>query len=95
MSIEVEEVRRIAHLARLELSDETVRSLTDDIGRILEHVQQLAEVDVTGVEPTAHGVRLSPPGREDVPTEDRPGPRLLEGAPARVLDAVSVPRVLD
>ncbi|MEQ8276103.1 MAG: Asp-tRNA(Asn)/Glu-tRNA(Gln) amidotransferase subunit GatC [Deltaproteobacteria bacterium] len=95
MAIEVEEVRRIAKLARLELSDESLLPLTDDIGRILEHVEQLQSVDVEGIEPTAHGVDLAPQGREDRATEARDGARLLDGVPRRAADAVVVPRVLD
>jgi aspartyl-tRNA(Asn)/glutamyl-tRNA(Gln) amidotransferase subunit C len=57
-----EHVHRLADLARLDLSDEEAKARADDLGRLLLHAQQLAEVDTEGVEPM-------PPGAPAVPEE--------------------------
>ena len=51
MAITPDEVLYTAHLARLELTPEQIRSLTRDVERILEHIDQLREADVTDVQP--------------------------------------------
>jgi aspartyl-tRNA(Asn)/glutamyl-tRNA(Gln) amidotransferase subunit C len=95
MAVSIDEVRRLARLARLELSEEQLERFAGDVGRILDHVRHLEAVDVEGVEPTSHGVVLPTKWRADVPTEEDVHEDLLKGAPARVGDAVSVPRVIE
>ncbi len=53
------EVQRVAHLARLHLDEATADRIARDLGRILEYVNQLSELDVRGVEPTAHAMPVS------------------------------------
>lgn len=95
MSVSIDEVKRIARLARLELSDDQLERFAGDVGRILDHVRHLEEVDVEGVEPTAHGVALPTKWRADEPTEEDRHDDLLAGAPARMGDAISVPRIIE
>ncbi|MEI6339502.1 MAG: Asp-tRNA(Asn)/Glu-tRNA(Gln) amidotransferase subunit GatC, partial [Verrucomicrobiota bacterium] len=47
-------VRHVARLARLALSEEEITTFEGQLGRVLEHIATLKKVDVTGVEPTAH-----------------------------------------
>lgn len=95
MSIAIDEVRRVAHLARLDLPEDALVALAEDIDAILAHVAQLEEVDVEGVAPTTSGIEATAPWRTDRPTSERVGQRLLAGAPDRVGDAVAVPRILE
>ncbi|MDX9892825.1 MAG: Asp-tRNA(Asn)/Glu-tRNA(Gln) amidotransferase subunit GatC [Patescibacteria group bacterium] len=53
MALTRDEVKHIAHLARLRLNDEEVERYTTQLSAILEYVEQLQAVDTTGVEPTA------------------------------------------
>lgn len=66
MSISEDQVRRVAMLARLRLSNEETTALTGDLGRILSFVDKLSELDTSAVEPTSHVVAVEAPFREDV-----------------------------
>lgn len=81
--------RKVADLARLELSDEEVRTFTPQLGDILKYVESLGEAKVEGVEPLTHPLELPTPFRED---EVRPFPAGAGGQP-RVLDCA--PESLD
>ncbi|HAZ63451.1 MAG TPA: Asp-tRNA(Asn)/Glu-tRNA(Gln) amidotransferase GatCAB subunit C [Armatimonadetes bacterium] len=52
-----EQVRQLAWLARLTLTDADVAHFTDELGKVLAHMERLAEVDVEGIEPTAMAVQ--------------------------------------
>ena len=58
MAITRAEVEKVARLARLQLSEAELARLTTELGQIVGYVDQLAEVDTTGVEPMAHAVEL-------------------------------------
>jgi len=70
MSISEEQVRHVAMLARLGLSDEQVSELRAQLSDILEQVDALSKLDLEGVEPTAHAVAVTNVTRPD---EVRPG----------------------
>ena len=95
MRIDHAEVRRIAHLANLELDDADVEALTRDLESILDHVALLDELDVSSVEPTAFALDVPAEPREDVQ-----GPRLssteaLANAPDSTDGHFRVPQVID
>jgi aspartyl-tRNA(Asn)/glutamyl-tRNA(Gln) amidotransferase subunit C len=94
MTIAAEQVRHIAALAQLELTDAEVAAMQRDLGAILEYVEQLKEVDVAAVEPMTHAATLVNPLRDDV-VQPPPGPAALANAPARSGDLVAVPRFLE
>lgn len=89
-------VRYVADLARIELTDAEVARFETELDDILEYVQKLGELDVDGIEPTAHAMPLSNIMRED---ESRPGMErsaMLDNAPATADDAfVKVPVVIE
>lgn len=60
-----EELRRVARLSRLQLSEAEMRSLATELDQIVQFVQQLQEVDVTGVEPLSQTTAVSPHHRAD------------------------------
>ncbi len=70
MSITKEEVRRIAHLARLELSDEQLAKAQHDFNEILGYVDQLTEVNVDGIEPMRGATDLVNQLRNDTVTRE-------------------------
>ncbi|MCC6641276.1 MAG: Asp-tRNA(Asn)/Glu-tRNA(Gln) amidotransferase subunit GatC [Deltaproteobacteria bacterium] len=90
-----EEVARIASLARLSLDDDESQRTTTQIGAILDYVAQLAEVDTTGIEPTAHAVPLRTPLRADRAQPAMPPELAVANAPQREGTAFVVPLVLD
>ena len=89
------DVDYIANLARIELTDEEKEKFRSQFGDILKYFEKLNQVDVEGVEPTAHAF-----ARHNVWDEDevRPGftaDEALSNAPARRHDQVVVPRVIE
>lgn len=64
--------RKVANLARLELTDREVELFTQQIGDVLKYVDQLQKVDVSGVEPLTHPLESAAPLREDTVLPPRP-----------------------
>ena len=95
MSLTAEQVRWVAHLARLELGDDDVARLTPQLGAILDYVDQLKQVNTDGVEPLAHPLKVHNVFRADEPAPSLPVDAALANAPARLGDFFAVPAVLD
>jgi aspartyl-tRNA(Asn)/glutamyl-tRNA(Gln) amidotransferase subunit C len=79
--IDREQVLHVAKLARLKLTEEEVKRMSGELSAILEHVDNINELDLEGVEPTAHVVPLENVLRADEPRPSLPRERALEGAP--------------
>jgi aspartyl-tRNA(Asn)/glutamyl-tRNA(Gln) amidotransferase subunit C len=94
MSLTPEDVRWIAHLARLQLTDEEVQALTRDLGAVLEYMNQLRQVNTEGVEPLAHPLDLHNVFRADELAASLPVDAALANAPTRHGDFYAVPAVL-
>ncbi len=94
MTLTIDEVRWIAHLARLHLTDDELRSMTRDLGAILEYVHQLEQVNTQGVEPLAHPLDVHNVFRPDKPGASLPVDAALANAPDRRADFYGVPAVL-
>ena len=89
--IDRDEVRHIARLARLELTDEEADRMAAELGRVLEHIAHIGELDLEGVPPTSHVVEVSGALRADEPRPCLPRERVLADAPAVVADGFAVP----
>ena len=82
-----DDVRHIAKLARLNLSDAEVEKFSKELSSILEYVEKLQEVDTEGVEPTAQVTGLHNSFREDVIQESDTAPEdLLECSPLPIVE---------
>jgi aspartyl-tRNA(Asn)/glutamyl-tRNA(Gln) amidotransferase subunit C len=97
MSLSLDEVRRIAVLARLKLSPEEEQVFQGQLSAILEYVEQLKELDVSGVEPMTHALATGdlPPLRDDVVRPSLPPEDALANAPAREGTCFKVPRIIE
>jgi aspartyl-tRNA(Asn)/glutamyl-tRNA(Gln) amidotransferase subunit C len=97
MALSLDEVRRIAALARLRLSDEEERTFAVQLSAILDHVRQLEELDVAGVEPMTHALAAdeAPALRPDVVEPSLSPDEALAGAPAREGTCFKVPRIIE
>ena len=93
--MDLEKVRWVAHLARLELDEDTLKLLAQQLGAILDYVDQLKAVNTDGVEPMAHPLVMSNVFRDDEPTKSLTVEEALANAPARTGDFFAVPAVLD
>ncbi len=97
MSLSLDEVRRIAVLARLKLSPEEERTFQGQLSAILDYVAQLEELDVSGVEPMTHALAAGdqPPLREDAVHPSLSPDEALANAPAREETWFKVPRIIE
>jgi aspartyl-tRNA(Asn)/glutamyl-tRNA(Gln) amidotransferase subunit C len=95
MSLERHDIEKIAHLARLGVSDDDIPSYAHDLSAILGLVEQLNNADTTDVSPMAHPLDATQRLREDVVTESDQRERFQALAP-RVEDGVYlVPKVIE
>ena len=83
MALTPEEVRHIAHLARLGVTDEEVERLQHQLSDILQYFERLNAVDTTGVPPTAYPLDLHNIMRNDEPEPPPPPEDILKNAPNR------------
>lgn len=95
MKISEDEVKHIASLAKLELSDSEVEKYAKDLGSIAEFVEKLNEVDITGVKPTAHILDIKNVFRKDEKKESFPREEILKNAPSKDAGCISVPKVVE
>ena len=95
MRLSKEEVRHIALLARVGMSEEEIGRMQDQLSNILENFQALEEVDTTDVSPTGHAVALNTVMRSDDPQESYPKEDILANAPQREDDFFRVKAVLE
>ena len=95
MRITDDEVRHIATLARIGMTDDEVERMRDEMSQILESFDILQQIDTESVEPTGHSVDLDSVVRSDEVTESSPVDDVLLNAPATEDDFVRVRAVLD
>jgi aspartyl-tRNA(Asn)/glutamyl-tRNA(Gln) amidotransferase subunit C len=93
--IDEAEVRRIAKLARLKLSDDEVRLFAGQLAEILDYVKQIELLDTDGVEPLAHALPVTDVLREDEPHESLSQRQALANAPETQRGYFRVPTVID
>ena len=93
--ISLDEVRRIAALARLTLSEEEIPALAGDLGSILKYIKSLESLDTSNISPTTHAVLLETLYREDAVTASLPVEAALQNAPERLGDGFGVPKIIE
>ncbi|MBK1673699.1 Asp-tRNA(Asn)/Glu-tRNA(Gln) amidotransferase GatCAB subunit C [Ectothiorhodospira shaposhnikovii] len=95
MSLSQEQVKKIAHLARLNVREEDLDTYARTLSDILDFVEQMEGVDTEGVEPMAHPLALSQRLRADAPTEPDRRAHFQRIAPAVEDGLYLVPRVIE
>lgn len=94
MALSESEVRHVALLARLALSDQQVETLRSELNDVLGHIDTLQQLDFEGVEPTAHAIPVVNRTREDEPRPSLPREMVLLNAPLAEDGAIVVPRII-
>jgi aspartyl-tRNA(Asn)/glutamyl-tRNA(Gln) amidotransferase subunit C len=89
------DVRHVARLARLALSDDELERMRAEMSAILDYMDKLRSLDTKGVEPTSHSIPLRNVMREDEPTPSSPLDDMLANAPDRDGDTFRVPRIIE
>lgn len=95
MSVDLATVKRVARLARLAVSDEQAERMTGELNGILGFVEQLDEVDVTGVEPMTSVTPMAMKKRADVVTDGDKAEAIVANAPATDRNFFQVPKVVE
>ena len=90
-----ETIEYVGILAKLELSDEEKEQAKVDMGRMLDYIDQLGELDTEGVEPMSHVFQVHNVFREDVVTNGDGREETLANAPERSKDSFVVPPTFD
>lgn len=93
--IDAEQVRKVAKLARLDLTEAEVEEFTGQLSAILGYVEKMNELDTEGVEPLAHCLAITNCFREDVVTESLGTEVTLANAPETDGEFFKVPKILD
>jgi len=95
MKISKDDVMKVSELARLEVKEEELDKFTEQLGNILEYIEQLNELDTNNVEPTSHVLDISTPLREDKVVEWLNIEEVLQNAPETEDDFFVVPQVIE
>lgn len=94
MALSESEVRHVALLARLALTDEQITTLAGELNSILGHIDTIQQLDLAGVEPTAHAIPVVNETREDVPRQCLPRELALLNAPEAEEGAFVIPQIV-
>ena len=94
MEIPLEDMRKLCMMARLELSDAELQTITPQLGRIVDFVDQLMELDTDGIEPMAHAVESFNRWMPDTLGTSLPREEALKNAPKKDEECFLVPPVI-
>jgi aspartyl-tRNA(Asn)/glutamyl-tRNA(Gln) amidotransferase subunit C len=89
------DIKYVAHLARLSLTPEEEQKFGDQLGNVLGYIEKLKEVDVTGVEPTAHAFPMVNVTRPDEVRPSMPHEDALRNAPAQANGLFLAPKIVE
>lgn len=95
MSVDVATVKRVARLARLAVTEDEAVRMTGELNGILGFVEQLSEVDVSGVEPMTSVIPLAMKMRKDEVTDGNIADRVVANAPLTEQNFFEVPKVVE
>jgi aspartyl-tRNA(Asn)/glutamyl-tRNA(Gln) amidotransferase subunit C len=95
MSVTIDTVKRVAKLARIAVDDEDARRTTGELNTILGFVEQLNEVDVSGVEPMTSVMPMEMKKRQDSVTDGGKAGDIVANAPATEENFFLVPKVVE
>jgi aspartyl-tRNA(Asn)/glutamyl-tRNA(Gln) amidotransferase subunit C len=95
MSAPQMDIKYVAHLARLQLTPDEEKKLGAQLDGILGYIEKLKELDVTGVEPTAHAAPRVNVTRPDEVRPSLPHAEALRNAPAQANGLFMVPKIVE
>ncbi|MCM2399971.1 Asp-tRNA(Asn)/Glu-tRNA(Gln) amidotransferase subunit GatC [Rhizobium sp. S153] len=95
MSVDLKTVKRVAHLARIALNEEEAQRMMGELNGILGFVEQLSEVDVTGIEPMTSVTPMAMKKRADVVNDGNKADDIVANAPETDRNFFLVPKVVE
>ena len=94
MKIPYSELEKVAHLARLRLSDAELEQMTKQLDNILSYIEKLNEIDTANISPTSHVLSISNAFRDDIVEKSLDVSDVLKNAPEKIDDLFLVPKIL-
>ncbi len=95
MSVDIQTVKRVARLARIAVTDDDAERMTGELNAILGFVEQLDEVDISGVEPMTSVIPMAMKKRQDAVTDGDKAGDIVANAPATDENFFLVPKVVE
>ena len=95
MSVDTATVKRVARLARIAVDDDDAERMTGELNAILGFVEQLQEVDVTGVKPMTTVIPIDMRKRQDMVTDGSKAEDIVANAPQTAENFFLVPKVVE
>jgi aspartyl-tRNA(Asn)/glutamyl-tRNA(Gln) amidotransferase subunit C len=95
MSVDLATVKRVARLARIAVTEGDAERMTGELNTILGFVEQLGEVDVSGVEPMTSVIPMEMKKRQDVVSDGSIADKVVANAPATTENFFLVPKVVE
>jgi len=95
MKISLKEVSHIAHLARLELTEEELERFSIQLSKILSYMDKLNELDTSNIEPTSHVIPIKNVFRDDEVFPSLSSEEALRNSPERTENFFRVPRIIE
>lgn len=93
--ISIDQVKHVANLARLAITEEEAQKFTTQLDAIITFAELLNEVDTEQVEPTSHVLDMKNVMREDVPSSGLPREEVLKNAPEHQDGQIKVPSIIE
>lgn len=93
--ISIDQVKHVAHLARLAMTEEEAKAYTEQLDKMISFVELLNELDTEHVEPTSHVLDMKNVLREDKAKEGLPQEEVLKNAPEHQDGYIKVPSIIE
>ena len=86
---------KLGKLSKIQIDESKLKSLSSDLGSIIEFIDRLKSIDTENVDPTSNSLDQSLVMREDIASDVNTANEILENAPQKELDFFSVPKVIE
>ena len=95
MKFDKDSLYKLGKLSKIQIDETKLKSLSSDLGSIIEFIDRLKSIDTENVDPTSNSLDQSLVMREDIASDVNTANEILENAPQKELDFFSVPKVIE
>ena len=95
MKFDKDSLYKLGKLSKIQIDESKLKSLSSDLGSIIEFIDRLKSIDTENVDPTSNSLDQSLVMREDIASDINTANEILENAPQKELDFFSVPKVIE
>ena len=95
MKFDKDSLYKLGKLSKIQIDESKLKSISSDLGSIIEFIDRLKSIDTENVDPTSNSLDQSLVMREDIASDVNTANEILENAPQKELDFFSVPKVIE